>query len=110
LGELTLDQKWRRGNGRSAAVSKFKQSFHVGLGGFSQSYHFVIHDLLARQTNARDEPRNGGMKPERGANDFFAQVMHPIVAASMKQFVTRNRGLESSVHGREIFGKQNYRC
>src|SRR5580693_2079347 len=33
--------------------------------------------------------------------------MRPIIAPDMKQLVAGNRGLESSVHGGETFGKKN---
>jgi hypothetical protein len=49
------------------------------------------------------------MKPERAAKNFFGQVMRPIVASNMQQFVTGNCGLEWGFHGREPFGQQNYR-
>jgi len=37
------------------------------------------------------------MEPEHGAKDFFAEVMGPVAAAHVKQFVTGNRGLEARV-------------
>ncbi|OLE11714.1 MAG: hypothetical protein AUG89_09225 [Acidobacteria bacterium 13_1_20CM_4_56_7] len=46
---------------------------------------------------------------KRGTNNFFGQVLRPIVAAHMQEFVTSNRGSESRVHGREVLGQQNYR-
>src|SRR5580693_7464683 len=49
------------------------------------------------------------MKPERAKNNLLAQVMGPIVAPNMEQFVTGDRGLKSRVHGRETFGQKNYR-
>jgi hypothetical protein len=74
-----------------------------------ESYDFEIHDLLTRQANARDEPGNGGMKPECGTKNFFGQVLRPIVAADVKELVTGNRSLELRVHRRETLGQKNYR-
>ena len=48
------------------------------------------------------------MKPEGGAKNFFRQVMGPIAALDVKEFVTGNRGLESRVHGWETFGEKNH--
>src|SRR5690242_3146360 len=37
------------------------------------------------------------MKPEDGAKNFFAEMMSPIAAADVKQFVAGNRGLEARI-------------
>jgi hypothetical protein len=74
-----------------------------------ESYDLEIHDLLARQAGACDEPGDGGMKPKRGTNDLLGQVMRPVMTLDVKQFVAGYRGLECRVHGWETLGKKDYR-
>jgi hypothetical protein len=49
------------------------------------------------------------MKPEESAKDFFAEVMSPVVAAHVEQFVTGNRGLEAELQRRETVWKEHNR-
>src|ERR1700676_786520 len=49
------------------------------------------------------------MEPKGRAKNFFGQVMGPIAAPNMQQFVTGNCGLESRVHGWETVGQKDYR-
>ena len=48
------------------------------------------------------------MKPEDGTDGFLGQVMRPIVASDMEQFMTGNRGLGLRVHGQEPLGQENH--
>ena len=49
------------------------------------------------------------MEPEHGAKNLFTQVMRPIAAAHVEQFVTGNRGLEAAIQRCKTLGKKHNR-
>ena len=106
----TRSTRWR-GNGREgrAGIRELKQGFEVGLSRVGEPDNFEVDDLLSREAHARDEPGDGGMEPEDGAKNLFTQVMSPIAAAHVEQFVTGNRGLEARIQRCKTLGKEHNR-
>src|SRR5438034_9544631 len=49
------------------------------------------------------------MEPEHSAKDFFAEVMDPVEAVHVKQFVSGNRRLEAGVQRRKTLWKEHDR-
>ena len=73
-----------------AGIGEGQQGLHVRPARAGESHHQAIDDLLARQPDFRDQPPDGGMEPQRRANDFFGDVKRPVPAADVQQFMARD--------------------
>ncbi len=110
LGELGLSQEqWSRLQIRlQMAAGDSEQRVDILLAGFGDADDFGVDRLLAAQLDLSEQPPDGGMKPERRANELFQHGDRPIVAADMRQFMTGDRFLRAGRHRQERHRQQDH--
>ena len=83
----------RRGRKRGA-VGEGEQRLDVRAALARECDDDLVHDFLARELHAGDEPPHRGMEPERGAHQFLPHDPRPVVALDVDQFVREHGAMD----------------
>ena len=84
-----------------------KQRVDVLLAGCGDAENLRIDGLFPRQLDLSQQPPDGGVKPEHGADDLFDHRGGPIAAADVCQLVTDDGLLRAARERQKLRWKQD---
>ena len=104
---LPQHQRGRQRPRADEAAGHLEKRLEIDAAAGEPARHLPVHDLLAAEADAAEEPVDRGMEPQAGSHHLLGHRQRPVAPLHVQQLMGRDRALHLRSHLQERRGQED---